>query len=250
MIKTDQKKIQVRSVIFLILLLLCLFILAGKNTCIVYLGIGAYKWIRAALVIGTVGSFADLAGHIGVSLVREKKAALQDSLRSREREIEAKKNTAVLSVKEELENDRLCELLEEAGKSEWQMLNTELSKCRKQMAEMDDLQDKLTGLLKTNEADSLSDTEEILERVEQQICKNVRKVLNHIQIRDPEDPSDLESAREKIQECVRDNEAQIGQTKEFLYALADFLNQQGDNENDASMLQIYKATILDSLKNT
>ncbi|MBE5870802.1 MAG: hypothetical protein E7294_06045 [Lachnospiraceae bacterium] len=250
MIKTGPKKIAQRAAITLIILLSCLFVLLGKNNCIVYLGIGAYKWVRTILMICAATSAVNLCGHIFAYVHQKRKTQLQDRLRSREESDETKRNTAVLSVKEELENDRLCAMLEKAEQAEWQILQTELGQCRRQLAEMDELQDKLTGLLQTNEADSLSDTEEILEKVEQQICKNVRKVLNHIQIRDPSDQGDQVSAREKIQECVQDNEAQLGQTKEFLYALAEFLNRQGENENDVSMLQIYKETILDSLKNT
>ena len=49
---------------------------------------------------------------------------------------------------------------------------------------MDDLQDKLKELLDNNGADALRDTEDILDDVEQHICRNVRKLINNVTILD------------------------------------------------------------------
>jgi cobalamin-dependent methionine synthase I len=113
---------------------------------------------------------------------------------------------------------------------------------------MDSYQERLSRLLQTNDVHTLSDTEEILDRVEQYICRNVRKVLNYMEVVDPSSPEDVELVRTKFSTCCSDNQDQLKQTQEFIIALTDFINQQGDSDNDLSMLEVYKNTILDSIQ--
>ena len=115
------------------------------------------------------------------------------------------------------------------------------------MRMMDRYQDKLNRLLKENGADALNDTEEILEKVEQYLCKNVRKVLNYMNVADPRNLSDQEMIRNKLKNCEAANSVQLDQTQQFLFALTEFLNRQGDEDTGTDMLEMYRQTILDSL---
>ena len=122
-----------------------------------------------------------------------------------------------------------------------------IDECISQMERMDGYQERLHNLLDNNGANVLSDTEEILDKAEQYMCRNVRKVINYMSISEPGNMLDEELIKKKIGICYDDNNKVLGQVQEFLVALTEFLNKQGENEQDISMLEIYKETILDSV---
>ena len=80
------------------------------------------------------------------------------------------------------------------------------------------------------------------------MCKSVRKVINYMDVANASDPADVNRVRDKIYECHNDLQQQLQQVQEFLFAFADFLNTQGDDDQSIQMLNIYKTTILDSIK--
>lgn len=50
-----------------------------------------------------------------------------------------------------------------------------------------------------------------------------------------------------LEETCASNESQLNNVKEFLLAITDFLNRQGDDNNGAEKLEIYKRTIMESI---
>ena len=113
---------------------------------------------------------------------------------------------------------------------------------------MDEYQEKLVHLLETNGADSLSNTNEVLDQVEQYLCKNVRKVLNYMDVADEDNERDVEQVSLRLTACHEEGQKQLQQVQEFLFALAEFLNKQGDDDNSMDLLNIYKSTILSSIQ--
>ena len=150
-----------------------------------------------------------------------------------------------LSVKGRMDAAAIQRMLEMKAQDEWSILAMDIEGCVTQMRQMVDYQDRLKKLLKNNAADTLYDTEEILDRVGQTICRNVRKVLNYM---DVSDERDTHIIKEKIHECSRENEELLRKTQDFMYALTEFLNRQGDSGNEVDMLDVYKGAILDSIK--
>jgi len=222
--------------------------LLSKDSIIIYLGIGAYKVLRSILIgalalsaVGSAGSGIRLAGQIRQQITsdRERQQIIEDKQRQ---------EPPRLSVKDKLENAYLRELLKKHMQNQWSNLTESITKCTSQLEQMDEYQDKLSRLLKNNGADMLYDTEDVLDRVEQYICRNVRKVLNYMEVADSRLPADSDMVKSKLADCWESNQEQLRQTQEFIFALTDFLNQQGDSENDATMLELYKKTILDSIK--
>lgn len=219
-----------------------------KDEIIVYMGIGAFKALRGVCGVATLLT-AFGSGVTGVTTIS--KLRDQEMIERKQREFiedSHKKETAKLSVKDKLENSKLRELLQEKLQNGWEPTRELIDKCIEQLQQMDDYQDRLSRLLKSNDAQMLSDTEEVLDRVEQYICKNVRKVLNYMEVADYRTAEDVNLVRSKLSACCADNQEQLKQTQEFIFALTDFINQQGDSDNDVSMLELYKKTILDSVK--
>ena len=57
-----------------------------------------------------------------------------------------------------------------------------------------------------------------------------------------------DEVRNKLDNCAEENKGLLAKTKDFIYALADFLNNQGE-KTDLRMLETYKNTILNTMKN-
>ena len=111
---------------------------------------------------------------------------------------------------------------------------------------MDDLQDKLKELLDNNGADALRDTEDILDDVEQHICRNVRKLINNITILDMGSSRDKEKIISDAIKCGEENQKLLKLTKDFMTSLVEFLNRQGDSSSEEE-IQMYKDALTEQL---
>ena len=106
---------------------------------------------------------------------------------------------------------------------------------------------KLANLLSNNGAKNLSDTQDVLDQVEQYLCKAVRKVINYIDVADEHSEKDAKVILEKLETCYKDCQAQLDQVKEFLFIMAEFLNKQGSDDTTPETLDVYKQCILKSI---
>ena len=158
------------------------------------------------------------------------------------------KAASKLSASRKLRNHELRELLNGYAEGDFSSIRSVIDPCITQMNKMDDYQERLHVLLTNNDAGALSDTEEILDRAEQYLCRNVRKVLNYMSIADSSRPEERSMVKDKLSDCCSENADVLRQVQEFLVALTEFLNHQGESEQDISMLEIYKKTILDSIQ--
>ena len=214
-----------------------------KDLLIIQMGIVFYRKIRL-LVYFIAGILAVLSL---ILMVASRRRTAGKENYAEEQRTEKIPQTADLSVRSGLDAEKIQELLQEKLEGEWGIYKNEIGSCLDQMKTMDRYQNKLNRLLKENGADTLNDTEEILERVEQYLCKNVRKVLNYMNVADTNDVSDQEMIQNKLKNCEEMNAVQLEQTQQFLFALTEFLNRQGDDDTGTEMLEMYRQTILDSL---
>ena len=161
-----------------------------------------------------------------------------------------RKKNAFLSVSGELDSALIQSILLTESEKEWNIVKTQIDRLCQQLKEMDIYQEKLSRLLIKNGAEALDNTQEILDKVEQYLCRNVRKCINYLDVADLSDENDVIFIKGKLQECFEDNQDKLRQIDEFLRSIVEFLNFQGDEEaeNSIELLNIYKNTILDSLK--
>ncbi|MBQ9304125.1 hypothetical protein [Butyrivibrio sp.] len=109
---------------------------------------------------------------------------------------------------------------------------------------MNRYQDKLNVLIKQNGAAALSDTEDVLDKVEQQLCQNVRKLINIMIVSSAAEPNEVIDAANT---CVKDNHTLLVSAKDFMTAIATYLNAQGDDQG-IDEIQIYKDVLLKQLQ--
>ena len=226
-----------------------------KDTIVINQGIRAYRSIRqAVLIAGGLLTAAILVLFI-IDLIfqlRWKKNFNEAQARIKAKEEEnlfkEKQAKEKLSVSRDMDSAQLRKILIRYGEDEWKAISGQLKQICIQLDMMDEQQAKLSHLIENNGAENLSNTEEVLNEVEQYMCKSVRKVINYMDVANASDPADVNRVRDKIYECHNDLQQQLQQVQEFLFAFADFLNTQGDDDQSIQMLNIYKTTILDSIK--
>ena len=244
-------------IVLLAFVVLFLYLTQQRDNLIIYHGIRWYNQARVILLAVSALLLVVTFLLFVVVCVRERRrdtaraqamADAEEEQRRRKEEREASEE--VLSVSKKMDSMKIRALLLTNAAQKWNMLKPELMRVKKQLDTMDDHQETLSELLTSNGADGLSNTEEVLDRVEQYLCKNVRKVLNYMSVADEESPKDVQLVRQKLLVCEEDGEKHLHQVQEFLFALAEFLNRQGEDDNSIQMLELYKSTILSSIESS
>lgn len=114
----------------------------------------------------------------------------------------------------------------------------------KSFQQMDTYQAQLETLLKQNDADILNDTIDVLDRAEQQLYRNVRRLINILTVSDTSAP---QTAIEQVKHCYQDDRIILASVKDFLQAIAEYLNTQGA-ESNTDEIAIYKNVLLKQIQ--
>lgn len=217
-------------------------VLLSENAMIINFGAKGYYTMRGISVGMAVAASVLYVGFcIGVILKanKEKKPIRQE---------ETQQSDGMLSVSGKLSDDYVLQQLVNQGRTKWKCLENEVSGLTDQLILMNSYQDRLSKLLANNSAQALSDTEDILERIEQQILGNVRKVLNFMEILGTDD---RQTVSEYIKVCIQDNKKLLDATKDFLMCVTGFLNDQGANgDANLQMVEDFKAILMGNIGGT
>ena len=249
-----------KIIFFTILLLLSvaglLGIAAMEDTLIIYYGVGAYRTITSVVRV-LCGFFVVCNVFAGISETRRLKLAMKeeaeriaaDQKKLMENDREKRDRESVLSVSKRLDESTIRDELADNMKEDWNGFSQGIKMLIGQSEKMDDLQARLGELLRKNGADKLDDAEDILDRVEQGMLKNIRKVLNYMEIGSKDRAEDCKKVGESIENCIRENEKLLENTSGFLLSLTDYLNSQGENDRDElDTLASYKDILIQSTK--
>lgn len=233
----------------------CVYLHLQTDSIIIRNGIRFYRKLRTGVL--SVGGILSILVLVLYGLEwrrrqiwqkeKDEKTA-QMEVRKEEMLREQEKHKEVLSVSKKMDAQKIQELLLENAAEKWHGLSQQLLQIRMQMNIMDEYEEKLSHLLDVNGAAALANTEDVLDRVEQYLCKNVRKVLNYMDVADNDSDEAVRQVERRLQICHEEGQKQLQQVQEFLFALAEFLNKQGEDDNSMEMLDIYKSTILSSIE--
>lgn len=238
----------VAALVAMVLIIAALiYVLLNKDYIIMYYGIRTQRLLKNVLIILAAASVLCNVVVQGVLYFRHRKLvqeiAENEILNEENAEAERRKN-AKLSVRGDLDARTVKELLIEESRGRWSFAYELIYGCVEQMEQMDSYQERLKNLLMNNGAEALSNSEDVLNQVEQYICRNVRNVLNFMEVAD-DDSSD--EVRVRLIKCKEENQKLLNETRDFIYAMADFLNNQS-GKADMGMLERYRNTILDSIR--
>ena len=214
------------------------------------LRIAACALLSAALALLIIRLIACTARAIKEKKERERAARELEEEMNRKAD-EEKSEQAKLNVREPLKDSVIYARLKSWLNEDWGRLYGTgipelISDILRQMDDMNMYQAKLSRLIANNGADYLEDTNAVLESVEQCILRKVRKILNCFVVYESSRPEDVEKILNLLTETRDSNEAQLNNVKEFLLAITDFLNRQGEDNTGIERLNIYKKTILES----
>lgn len=233
----------------------CVCLHLGMHGIVINYGIRFYRSLRNIIFsVSALISLSVTALYVSDAVKQRKWQAARDEeaaraeVRRQEALREREKHREVLSVSKKMDSEKIRGLLAEYAAQKWKAMAQPLMQLKLQLDMMDEHQEKLSHLLDVNGADALANTEDILDRVEQYLCKNVRKVLNYLDVADDEEEKDVWLVQTKLAACHEEGQKQLQQVQEFLFALAEFLNKQGEDDNSMEMLDIYKSTILSSIE--
>ena len=233
----------------------CVCLHLGMHGIVINYGIRFYRSLRNIIFsVSALISLSVTALYVSDAVKQRKWQAARDEeaaraeVRRQEALREREKHREVLSVSKKMDSEKIRGLLAEYAAQKWKAMAQPLMQLKLQLDMMDEHQEKLSHLLDVNGADALANTEDILDRVEQYLCKNVRKVLNYLDVADDEEEKDVWLVQTKLADCHEEGQKQLQQVQEFLFALAEFLNKQGEDDNSMEMLDIYKSTILSSIE--
>lgn len=230
------KKIRLPLILLVISCAGLIGVLIGRDDVIIDYGIRSYRNILTILAILT-GIFAALTALIAaVSAKQEKKRIGEEAA------AEAERVQGKLSPRR-MDGTELRNMLAKNAQGKWRGLGDGIGRIAAQMDQMDEYQRSLRNLLEENDASALGDTEELLDKVEQNMFRNIRGVLNFMNVADP---GDAPRMRDEIQECLDKNRDLLAKTKDFMYALTAYLNGQGE-DSSTGLLETYKETILETL---
>ena len=80
-----------------------------------------------------------------------------------------------------------------------------------------------------------SNAKEVLGKAEQGLLKNIRKILNYMEVCDPENSVDRSRVAQKAEEYFLENREILNHSSDFLMAMTEYLNSQGAKENLQAM---------------
>lgn len=218
----------------------------SKDSFVMYNGIRAFRILSRVLIGACVGTGAGTAIS-AIAFVKDHQNRLneivveQQAIEERQRLLEETK--AGLSVSGRIDPAYIREALMNETGGKWQCFREQIDSCISQFEQMDSYQERFARLLENNGAKTLRDTENVIDEVEQYMCKNARSVINFMSVAD-EDASD--KVRQKIEDCREENSSLLQQTRDFIYAMTDFLNNQGEKA-DTRLLESYRETLLSSV---
>lgn len=219
----------------------------GKDSFVMYYGIIAYRSLQKTLLV-IIGISCGTTVGCGVYQIKKNKDRLNE-IAVKEYQVEEQKRMQIemqagLSVKGDLDPAYVKSCLYQLKIGAWGDLSPELDDCIHQFEQMDDYQKRFAKLLSDNGASTLSDTEDVIDQVEQYMCRNARSVINFMNVADNDAK---EQVIEKLCKCQDENEGLLKQTRDFIYAMTEFLNDQGGTA-DTRLLESYKETLLKTVQ--
>lgn len=222
-----------------ITLILCVAVLVvhmSKDTIILYRGIRVFRLYRNVVsIIAIIFCIATIG--IATYLLKIKSSALKKITESY-----GDGDVFTESERKSLYNDIRSEL-----RKRWPTLSNKGVKLLVQLDSMNDQQNNLRTLLRNNNSEEVADTMELLQKLEDCMYVNIRKLLNYVYVIHSSEELVMKT---KIKDCHKKNATLLTKAKEFSIAVADYINSngvEGDEDKSLLLVQSYKDNVLETL---
>lgn len=234
----SKRKIKIAVGLFVFGIISKLILSVCRDSVIIQFGIQKYRITSNVFTVWSVVTFLLLICCIVVyrkKIKAEKQSPVPEA------------PAPTLSVSSDLDPNKMYQILSDyALRAE--LPGEQILQIAMQLKTMDIYQEKLENLLRNNGAESLDDAKDILDEVEQSLCKAIRKVINYIEVSDGNSKEDLTLLSRELDSCQKTCENLLEQVKDFLFALADFLNRQGEDKSVSEIMETYRQCILRTIE--
>ena len=227
----------------------------GYDDIVINLGIRGYHVLSGTalvLVILFLVLTVILGGTEVLRLSKERKEYAEEVVRRQEAQnnlrLEENKKGSYLDTSGQLVERLLRDQLKEGIKLKWRELEKDLNVLYDQSVKMDMMQENLANLLKKNGAERLDDAEGVLNKAEQYLLQNIRKVLNYMEVCDSDTDEGVKKVKDSAVACRAENENVLKTTSDFLIAMTEYLNEEGTSDGLSSLME-YKDILLNTLDN-
>ncbi len=232
------------GIMFALFCVLRFLLIILRDIFIVYAGIRVFSALSLIMTLALIVSgvcFIFFLAKWGITVSKRKKEELMTAVRNDE--------GPDLKIKGELNPLKIRENLATEARP-WTSdprISNALGGILKTMDDMDGYQAKLKVLLDRNGAEALRDTEEVLDKVEQHICRNVRKLINIMTVMDSRNANDRDVMVQNANNCIEDNNKLLLSTRNFMVAVSQFLNSQGEEGGTIEEVEEYKKILTDQI---
>jgi hypothetical protein len=244
--KKNVVRFGIGATIFVVALVLKIVVGLFTDILVVYAGIRLFGVLSALTTILLIVGIAAGAGTLAILLKSRAELRKLEAVESADSNagpvLKVKGKLDPVQIRNSLitEGDKWLSVVSPTNPKEAEEMDVAIKSVKETMAQMDDYQLRLKNLLDSNGADALRDTEEVLDGVEQHICRNVRKLLNIMTVSSPNTQNDLDVVELTAKNCAEDNNRLLQTTKEFIVAVTEFLNSQGDSGSSINEVEVYK----------
>lgn len=231
----DKKKIIVPAAFTVTAIIILAAVLAGHDEIVINRGIKAYTAIRSAAMLAAAATAAITV----VSAIRAVKAARAEP------EYEIPDVPKKKALTEEMRGNLYSELADFSAKKWYGM--KEISVLLSQLDSMNEYQGELGRLLEQTEYLKAKPAE-IVQRVEDCMYVNIRKLLNYMRIVQTKSRDVMAG---KIHECAEKNADLLEKTDDFVVAVVDYVNGDivpGEEQKTKDYVDSYMFVVLEAIE--
>lgn len=214
--------------------------LFGRDEFVIRLGIRMYGAIRTGSALAVLAS----AVWAGLSVWAYLRAKRRQAAADHEAYLDG-----IAAEKKDLDEaarDAMYKELADFGRGKWSGMDG-IGRLIRQLDSMNEYQAEMGRLL--DQTDYLKDKPaEIVQKVEDSMYVNVRKLLNYMRIVQTKDPGIM---RSKIAECEEKNAALLKKTDDFVVAVVSYVNGDiavGEEENARKSVDEYMYVVLQAIE--
>lgn len=235
-----RKKIPILPAALLILAIIVMAaLLLARDTFIIWYGIRTYDSIRSVCMLTILG----FAAWTGISIYLAQKAARAKA--RAEHELRVEQMGRGKKTLDETDRQKLYGELADFSMKKWSGMH-DISKLIAQLDSMNEYQSEMSRLL--DQTSYLQQKPaEIVQRVEDCMYINIRKLLNYMRIIQTKDPDTMLA---KIQECLNKNAGLLKKTDDFVVAVVAYVNGDiavGEEEKARTSVDEYMYVVLQAI---
>ena len=236
------------AALFCVSLILWLLILFQETELLISSGAVAYRNMRLTALCAS-GIFLLLSVLLFLS---DRRARRKEEKAMAQLKAEEQRRQAVLSgengrLDEETMTGLLASLLERTRAAGNRPLQEIILSYQQQMDQMNRSQAKLHHLLSMNGITNLQETEELLDRVEQNLFRNLRKSINWIEVSGTSAAPDMQ-LRDRLDGVLRENDDLLSRAYDLLRALTDYVNHQDSDHATTETMDILVQSLREQME--